>query len=70
MIAEYGRWQPIEILLVEDNPGDVELTREALDTAKSQTGFMSLMTAPTPWIFSSAEGDSQTHPGPISYFLI
>ena len=27
-------WKPIEILLVEDNPGDVELTREALDTAK------------------------------------
>jgi len=26
--------QPIEILLVEDNPGDVELTREALDAAK------------------------------------
>jgi len=27
-------WQPIEILLVEDNPGDVELTREALEDAK------------------------------------
>ncbi len=34
MNPEYSRWQPIEILLVEDNPGDVELTREALDTAK------------------------------------
>jgi two-component system response regulator len=27
-------WQPIEILLVEDNPGDVELTKEALEGAK------------------------------------
>jgi two-component system, chemotaxis family, response regulator Rcp1 len=27
-------WQPIEILLVEDNPGDAELTREALKVAK------------------------------------
>ena len=27
-------WHPIEILLVEDNPGDVELTREALEGAK------------------------------------
>ena len=27
-------WQAIEILLVEDNPGDVELTREALNAAK------------------------------------
>ena len=26
--------QPIEILLVEDNPGDVDLTREALDGGK------------------------------------
>ncbi len=26
--------RPIEILLVEDNPGDVDLTREALDDAK------------------------------------
>ena len=27
-------WQPIEILLVEDNPGDVDLTKEALQDAK------------------------------------
>jgi chemotaxis family two-component system response regulator Rcp1 len=31
-IAELGR--PIEILLVEDNPGDVRLTKEALREAK------------------------------------
>ena len=34
MNLEFSNWQPIEILLVEDNPGDVELTREALETAK------------------------------------
>jgi two-component system response regulator len=34
MNSELRNWQPIEILLVEDNPGDVELTREALDDAK------------------------------------
>ena len=27
-------WRPIEILLVEDNPGDVDLTKEALQDAK------------------------------------
>jgi len=27
-------WKPIDILLVEDNPGDVELTREALEDHK------------------------------------
>jgi two-component system response regulator len=34
MCQETSEWQPIEILLVEDNPGDVELTREALRDAK------------------------------------
>lgn len=27
-------WRPIEILMVEDNPGDVDLTKEALEHAK------------------------------------
>lgn len=34
MNLDFNEWRPIEILLVEDNPGDVELTREALQTAK------------------------------------
>ena len=34
MDLQARNWQPIEILLVEDNPGDVELTREALGGAK------------------------------------
>ncbi len=34
MHQETSAWQPIEILLVEDNPGDVALTREALRDAK------------------------------------
>jgi two-component system, chemotaxis family, response regulator Rcp1 len=29
-------WRPIEILLIEDNPGDVDLTKEALLDAKVQ----------------------------------
>ena len=32
--SKLGR--PAEILLVEDNPGDVELTQEALEEAKVQ----------------------------------
>src|SRR3972149_5869088 len=27
-------WRPAEILLIEDNPGDVDLTKEALQDAK------------------------------------
>jgi two-component system response regulator len=34
MNSELQDWRAVEILLVEDNPGDVELTREALDDAK------------------------------------
>ena len=34
MSSEPDNWHAIEILLVEDNPGDVELTREALNAAK------------------------------------
>ncbi len=37
MSAELQNYQSIEILLVEDNPADVELTREALDSAKVAT---------------------------------
>ena len=30
----YGAGKPIEILLVEDNPGDADLAKEALDSSK------------------------------------
>jgi CheY-like chemotaxis protein len=34
MNQDFDSWQSIQILLVEDNPGDVDLTREALEGAK------------------------------------
>lgn len=34
MNQEADSFQPVSILLVEDNPGDVNLTREALQGAK------------------------------------
>jgi CheY-like chemotaxis protein len=37
MSSQINGWQLIDILLVEDNPGDVELTREALKDAKVAT---------------------------------
>jgi two-component system response regulator len=37
MSSEINGWQLIDILLVEDNPGDVELTKEALKDAKVAT---------------------------------
>jgi two-component system response regulator len=37
MNRDSNGWRPIEILLVEDNPGDVDLTKEALEGAKVYT---------------------------------
>ena len=37
MSSQINGWQLIDILLVEDNPGDVELTKEALKDAKVAT---------------------------------
>jgi CheY-like chemotaxis protein len=34
-MAEFGRPRPIEVLLVEDNPGDIRLTREAFQAARA-----------------------------------
>jgi len=34
--------KPVEILLIEDNPGDVRLTKEALKEAKAKVGIVSL----------------------------
>ena len=34
MVANYENGMPIQVLLVEDNPGDVRLTREAFKDAK------------------------------------
>ena len=34
MSAHYENGTPIQVLLVEDNPGDVRLTREAFRDAK------------------------------------
>lgn len=33
-MTEHPLMKPIEILLVEDNPGDADLTREAMETSK------------------------------------
>ncbi len=37
MSSQINGWQLVDILLVEDNPGDVELTKEALKDAKVAT---------------------------------
>jgi len=41
----------IEILIVDDNQGDIRLMREALKESKLETTFMSAGTASKPWRF-------------------
>jgi hypothetical protein len=47
--------KPVEILLVEDNPGDVRLTKEALKEAKVINNLR-------PWRFSAIRGSTTTRP--------
>ncbi|TQV70070.1 response regulator [Denitrobaculum tricleocarpae] len=55
---------PIEILLVEDNPGDVRLTQEALASAKILTKMNSVLDGETALRFLHREGEFNDSPRP------
>jgi CheY-like chemotaxis protein len=61
-IHEVGR--PIEILLVEDNPGDVRLTREALKDAKVLNTINVARDGVEAMEFLSREGQYSSAPTP------
>ena len=56
MMDERGKRLLVEILLVEDNPGDVRLTQIAMKEARLPTGCTSPTTARTRWSFLRREG--------------
>jgi chemotaxis family two-component system response regulator Rcp1 len=62
MNSENGR--PIEILLVEDNPGDVRLTREALSEAKVRNSLSVAGDGEVALAFLRREGAYSTAPRP------
>ena len=48
----------VEILLVEDNPDDVELTLHAFKSAKLVNRIRVIRDVPRPWTISSARASS------------
>ena len=61
--------RPAEILLVEDNPGDVELTREGLDAAKVSNNLHVVMDGMAAMAFLRREGKYAGAPRPDVIFL-
>ncbi|MEI6775453.1 MAG: response regulator [Chloroflexales bacterium] len=55
---------PIEILLVEDNPGDVRLTKEALRESKVSTRMHVVLDGVQALAFLHREGEYATMPRP------
>jgi CheY-like chemotaxis protein len=60
---------PIEILLVEDNPGDVRLTREALRDAKVRNNVSVAQDGAEAMAFLRNEGSHSRAPRPDLIFL-
>ena len=58
------RPRPVEILLVEDNPGDVDLTLEALDEAKLRNRVHVVKDGVEAMTFLRREGDHAEAPRP------
>lgn len=56
--------QPVEILLVEDNPGDVDLTLEALEEAKLRNNVHVTMDGVEAMSFLRREGEHRDAPRP------
>jgi two-component system, chemotaxis family, response regulator Rcp1 len=56
--------RPAEILLVEDNPGDVELTREGLESAKVNNHLSVVMDGMEALAFLRREGQYASAPRP------
>jgi len=56
--------RPIEILLVEDNPGDIRLTKEALKFWKQPTNFNAMENGVEALSFLRKEGEYMSAPTP------
>jgi CheY-like chemotaxis protein len=59
-----GIGKPIEILLVEDNPGDVRLTREALKDGKIRNNLSVVMDGEEVMVYLHKEGKYKDAPRP------
>jgi two-component system, chemotaxis family, response regulator Rcp1 len=66
-MTEVGK--PIEILLVEDNPGDIRLTKEALCEAKVSNNLNVVYDGVEALRFLKREGEYSNAPRPDIIFL-
>jgi chemotaxis family two-component system response regulator Rcp1 len=69
MRTSSAKSEPIEILLVEDNPGDVRLTREALRDAKVRNNVSVAFDGVDAMAFLRREGTHVRAPRPDLIFL-
>ncbi|MFB6106381.1 MAG: response regulator [Halobacteriaceae archaeon] len=63
-MSERGQPRPADILLVEDNPGDVKLTRKAFETAKLANDLHVVNDGETAMEFLRQEGEYADAPRP------
>jgi two-component system, chemotaxis family, response regulator Rcp1 len=64
MVSSETSGQPLEVLLVEDSPGDVRLTREALKDAKVHINLRVVRDGIDAMAFLMREGEYATVPRP------
>lgn len=57
--------EPVDILLIEDNPGDVRLTQEAFKTTDSEIEFHIVTDGQTATEYIDSCDDDRTHPDMI-----
>ena len=70
MISNEPEFRSIEVLLVEDSPGDVRLTQEAFRDANSEVNLHVVrQTVPRQWLFSDVRGTTLMPRGRISSCL-
>jgi len=67
MFAKVNKVDTIEIMLVEDNPGDARLAKEALSECNIKNNLTLLMMVKKLWTFSTKEVITIQRPGPTLY---
>jgi len=68
-MSETGHGEPIEILLAEDNPGDVKLTEKALETGQIHNSLHVVNDGVEALSFLRGEGEYEDMPRPDLFLL-
>lgn len=63
-MSSIGKMKPVEILLVEDNPGDVDLARDALEKGRVKNNLHVVMDGEAAMAFLKRQGAYEEVPRP------